>query len=86
MERLRTGYSPVVSMLPGIPITILALVYESTVNRLNILQVNCVLKKMGKRSQKKTIRVNDPLERRGYVIYQSSYDREAGNFLWFANC
>ena len=28
----------------------------------------------------KAIKVNDPLKYKGYAIYQSSYDPEAGNF------
>ncbi|MEK7289570.1 MAG: cytochrome c biogenesis protein ResB, partial [Planctomycetota bacterium] len=34
----------------------------------------------GQTVAEKTIRVNDPLKHRGYAIYQSSYDPEAGQF------
>ncbi|HHT9108532.1 MAG TPA: cytochrome c biogenesis protein ResB [Candidatus Wunengus sp. YC63] len=57
-----------------------ALVYESTGESIKHFTSKLRIEENGQTVAEKTIRVNDPLEHRGYVIYQSSYDPEAGTF------
>lgn len=57
-----------------------ALVYESTGESIKHFTSKLRIEENGQTVAEKTIRVNDPLKHRGYVIYQSSYDPEAGNF------
>jgi len=57
-----------------------ALVYESTGESVKHFTSKLRIEENGQTVAEKTIRVNDPLKHRGYVIYQSSYDPEAGNF------
>jgi len=57
-----------------------ALVYESTGESISHFTSMLRIVENGQTVAEKTIRVNDPLEYKGYVIYQSSYDPEAGNF------
>jgi len=58
----------------------LALVYESTGESIKHFTSKLRIVEGGQTVAEKTIRVNDPLKHRGYVIYQSSYDPEAGEF------
>ncbi|GAB62000.1 MAG: hypothetical protein DWB56_02325 [Candidatus Jettenia sp.] len=58
----------------------LALVYESTGDSIKHFTSKLRIVDNGQTVAEKTIRVNDPLKYKGYVIYQSSYDPEAGNF------
>lgn len=58
----------------------LALVYESTGESIKHFTSKLRIVENGQTVAEKIIRVNDPLKHRGYVIYQSSYDPEAGNF------
>ncbi len=58
----------------------LALVYESTGESVKHFISNLRILDNGKTVAEKSIKVNDPLEYNGYVIYQSSYDPEAGNY------
>lgn len=57
-----------------------ALVYESTGESVKHFTSKLRIEENGQTVAEKTIRVNDPLEYKGYVIYQSSYDPEAGEF------
>ena len=57
-----------------------ALVYESTGESVKHFTSKLRIEEDGQTVAEKTIRVNDPLEYKGYVIYQSSYDPEAGEF------
>ncbi|MBM4065021.1 MAG: cytochrome c biogenesis protein ResB [Planctomycetes bacterium] len=57
-----------------------ALVYESTGESISHYTSMLRIVENGQTVVEKTIRVNDPLEYKGYVIYQSSYDPEAGSF------
>ena len=57
-----------------------ALVYESTGESVKHFTSKLRIEENGQTVAEKTIRVNDPLEYKGYVIYQSSYDPEAGTF------
>ena len=57
-----------------------ALVYESTGESVKHFTSKLRIEENGQTVAEKTIRVNDPLKHKGYVIYQSSYDPEAGNF------
>ncbi len=57
-----------------------ALVYESTGESIKHFTSKLRIEENGQTVAEKTIRVNDPLKYKGYVIYQSSYDPEAGNF------
>ncbi len=57
-----------------------ALVYESTGDSIKHFTSKLRIVDGGQTVAEKTIRVNDPLEYKGYVIYQSSYDPEAGTF------
>ncbi|TVL99836.1 MAG: hypothetical protein CV087_16450 [Candidatus Brocadia sp. WS118] len=58
----------------------LALVYESTGDSIKHFTSKLRIEENGQTVAEKTIRVNDPLTYKGYVIYQSSYDPEAGSF------
>ncbi len=58
----------------------LALVYESMGESIKHFTSRLRIIENGQTVAEKTIRVNDPLTYKGYVIYQSSYDPEAGNF------
>ncbi len=57
-----------------------ALVYESTGESIKHFTSKLRIEENGQTVAEKTIRVNDPLKYKGYVIYQSSYDPEAGAF------
>jgi len=57
-----------------------ALVYESTGESVKHFTSKLRIEENGQTVAEKTIRVNDPLEYKGYAIYQSSYDPEAGTF------
>lgn len=57
-----------------------ALVYESTGESVKHFTSKLRIEENGQTVAEKTIRVNDPLKYKGYVIYQSSYDPEAGAF------
>ncbi|MCF6156268.1 MAG: hypothetical protein E3K36_13725 [Candidatus Brocadia sp.] len=57
-----------------------ALVYESTGESIKHFTSKLRIEENGQTVAEKTIRVNDPLKYKGYAIYQSSYDPEAGNF------
>lgn len=57
-----------------------ALVYESTGESIKHFTSKLRIEEDGQTVAEKTIRVNDPLEYKGYAIYQSSYDPEAGTF------
>ncbi|MFN3532629.1 MAG: cytochrome c biogenesis protein ResB [Candidatus Brocadia sp.] len=57
-----------------------ALVYESTGESIKHFTSKLRIEENGQTVAEKTIRVNDPLKYKGYVIYQSSYDPEAGSF------
>lgn len=57
-----------------------ALVYESTGESIKHFTSKLRIVEDGQTVLEKTIRVNDPLKYKGYVIYQSSYDPEAGSF------
>ncbi|HHT9136366.1 MAG TPA: cytochrome c biogenesis protein ResB [Candidatus Wunengus sp. YC60] len=57
-----------------------ALVYESTGESVKHFTSKLRIEENGQTVAEKTIRVNDPLKHKGYVIYQSSYDPEAGTF------
>jgi len=57
-----------------------ALVYESTGESIKHFTSKLRIEENGQTVAEKTIRVNDPLEYKGYAIYQSSYDPEAGTF------
>ncbi len=58
----------------------LALVYEATGDSIKHFTSKLRIVENGQTVAEKTIRVNDPLKHRGYAIYQSSYDPEAGQF------
>lgn len=58
----------------------LALVYESTGESVKHYTSKLRIEENGQTIVEKIIRVNDPLKYKGYAIYQSSYDPEAGNF------
>lgn len=57
-----------------------ALVYEATGDSIKHFTSKLRIVENGQTVAEKTIRVNDPLKHRGYAIYQSSYDPEAGEF------
>ncbi len=57
-----------------------ALLYESTGESVKHYTSKLRIEENGQTVAEKTIRVNDPLKYKGYVIYQSSYDPEAGAF------
>ncbi|MDN3515021.1 MAG: cytochrome c biogenesis protein ResB [Candidatus Brocadia sp.] len=57
-----------------------ALVYESTGESIKHFTSKLRIEENGQIVAEKTIRVNDPLKHKGYVIYQSSYDPEIGAF------
>ncbi len=57
-----------------------ALVYESTGESIKHFISKIRIEENGQTVAGKSIKVNDPLTHKGYVIYQSSYDPEAGNF------
>lgn len=57
-----------------------ALLYESTGESIKHFTSKLRIEDNGQTVAEKTIRVNDPLEYKGYVIYQSSYDPEAGAY------
>lgn len=57
-----------------------ALVYESTGESVKHFTSKLRIEEDGQTVAGKTIRVNDPLKYKGYVIYQSGYDPEAGRF------
>ncbi|MEB2308311.1 MAG: cytochrome c biogenesis protein ResB [Candidatus Brocadiaceae bacterium] len=58
----------------------LALVYESMGESIKHFTSKLRIIENDQTVVEKTIRVNDPLTYKGYVIYQSSYDPEAGSF------
>lgn len=58
----------------------LALVYESMGESIKHFTSKLRIIENDQTVAEKTIRVNDPLTYKGYVIYQSSYDPEAGSF------
>lgn len=57
-----------------------ALLYESTGESIKHFTSKLRIVEDGQTVVEKTIRVNDPLKHKGYVIYQSSYDPDAGAF------
>ncbi|MCF6157761.1 MAG: hypothetical protein E3K32_04150 [wastewater metagenome] len=57
-----------------------ALLYESTGDSIKHFTSKLRILEDGQTVMKKTIRVNDPLQYKGYVIYQSSYDPEGGKY------
>jgi len=57
-----------------------ALVYEPTGESIKHFISNLRIVDNGQTVAEKAIKVNDPLKYKGYAIYQSSYDPEAGNF------
>ncbi|MGQ3684717.1 MAG: cytochrome c biogenesis protein ResB [Candidatus Loosdrechtia sp.] len=57
-----------------------ALLYESTGESIKHFVSELRIEENGKTVAAKAIKVNDPLKYKGYVIYQSSYDPEAGRF------
>lgn len=57
-----------------------ALVYESAGESIKHFTSKLRIVDNGQTVVEKTIRVNDPLKYKGYAIYQSSYDPEAGRF------
>ena len=57
-----------------------ALVYEPTGESIKHFISNLRIVDNGQTVAEKAIKVNDPLKYKGYVVYQSSYDPEAGNF------
>ena len=54
--------------------------YEATGDSIKHFTSKLRIVENGQTVAEKTIRVNDPLKHRGYAIYQSSYDPEAGEF------
>jgi hypothetical protein len=57
-----------------------ALLYESTGESVKHFISKLRIEENGKTVAEKTIKVNDPLDYGGYVIYQSSYDPEGGKY------
>ena len=57
-----------------------ALVYESTGETVKHFISKLRIEENGQTVAEKAIKVNDPLKYKGYAIYQSGYDPEAGNF------